>query len=347
MDSLRKYWKLFPNLKEKLFSVMRENYDQLNVPKDEVRSTIYADEEFCAYAERVDEAFEAWRVQVDDDLRDIDEFVEPKELIAELSKLLITQFEQIELIDPYDVYEVLLSYWNETMADDVYVVAANGYEEARETENIMGVYTSGKKKGQEKVIGWEGVLIPKTLVEKQFFSAERRKIDEAQQVAGETQSRLDELTEEQTGEDGVLFDCLNDKDAVDAKQVTAKQKELKKSAPKSEECKLLAEYAHLAKSVKDQSKAIKELNAELDDKVNAKYTELSEDEIKGLLVNRKWYYTIFAGIKSLYDTTSHNMASRIVALAERYEDTLPQLEQDVETYEAKVKAHLERMGFVW
>ena len=347
VDSLKKYWKQFPHLKEKLFSVMRENYYQLNVPKDEVRSTIYADEEFCAYAEHVDEAFEAWRVQVDDDLRNIDEFVEPKEFIVELSKLLIAQFEQIELIDPYDVYEVLLSYWNEVMGDDVYVVVANGYEEVRETKDIKDVYTSGKKKGQEKVIGWEGVLIPKELVEKQFFSAELRKIDEAQQIADETQSRLDELTEEQTSEDGVLFDCLNDKDTVDSKQVTAKQKELKKSAPNSEEYKLLMEYAHLIKRVKGQNKTIKELNEELDDRVREKYAELTEEEVKELLVNRKWYYTIFTGIKSLYDTTSHNMAGRIVELAERYENTLPQLEQDVDTYEAKVKAHLERMGFAW
>ena len=37
----------------------------------------------------------------------------------------------------------------------------------------------------------------------------------------------------------------------------------------------------------------------------------------------------------------------IAELAERYEDTLPSLENEVESYEAKVKAHLERMGFVW
>ena len=71
------------------------------------------------------------------------------------------------------------------------------------------------------------------------------------------------------------------------------------------------------------------------------------DEIKELLINRKWYYTIFEGIKALYVTTSHEIAGRIAELAERYEDTLPNLESDVESYEAKVKAHLERMGFVW
>ena len=71
------------------------------------------------------------------------------------------------------------------------------------------------------------------------------------------------------------------------------------------------------------------------------------DEIKELLINRKWYYTIFEGIKALYVTTSHEIAGRIAELAERYEDTLPSLESDVNIYEAKVKVHLERMGFVW
>ena len=41
------------------------------------------------------------------------------------------------------------------------------------------------------------------------------------------------------------------------------------------------------------------------------------------------------------------MANRITQLAERYENTLPQLEQEAADYEAKVRAHLERMGFEW
>ena len=52
-------------------------------------------------------------------------------------------------------------------------------------------------------------------------------------------------------------------------------------------------------------------------------------EIKELLVNRKWYYSIFEGIKALYVTTSHSMANRTVELAERYENTLPELEKAV------------------
>ena len=96
-----------------------------------------------------------------------------------------------------------------------------------------------------------------------------------------------------------------------------------------------------------QSKLVKELNAALEAALQAKYAELSGEEIKELLVNRKWYYSLFTGIKALYVTASHSMANRITQLAERYENTLPQLEKEVVDYEAKVRAHLERMGFQW
>ena len=134
---------------------------------------------------------------------------------------------------------------------------------------------------------------------------------------------------------------------VEAKLVAARMKELKKAKANSEEARVLAAWSELADSLKKQSKLVKELNAALEAALQAKYAVLSDEEIKELLVNRKWYYSLFAGIKALYVTASHSMANRIAQLAERYENTLPQLEQEAADYEAKVRAHLERMGFVW
>ena len=347
VDSMEKYWTLFPNLKNKLFSVMREGYYKLNIPTDEVRNAIYNDEEFSDYTERIDDAFDTWKNQVDEGLKNIDDSVDVKQYIVELAEALLNSFDGIELIDKYDVYEVLLSYWQEIMGDDVYLVSVDDYGAARTTENIMGVYTSGKKKGQEKIVGWEGVLLPKSMIEKAFFTEERNKINEAQNIAEETQNRLDELTEEQTGDEGYLKDYLNDKDKVDAKAVTAKIKELKKAKDNGEEFAILSEYMELSDTVPKQNKIVKELNTELEIKVKAQYSKLTDEEILELLVNRKWYYTVFDGIKNLYVTASHNMANRIIELAERYEDTLPSLDEAVIELEKKVSAHLERMGFVW
>ena len=88
---MEKYWTLFPNLKNKLFSPLRNGYYKLNIEKDDIRSTIYSDEEFNAYAERIDMAFDAWKNEVDNGLRNINESVNIKKYIIRLAEALIAQ----------------------------------------------------------------------------------------------------------------------------------------------------------------------------------------------------------------------------------------------------------------
>ena len=347
VDSMQNYWSVFKKLKNKLFSVIRDGYYQLNVNISYVRNTIYNDEEFSEYADKIDNAFEAWQNDVDERLRNIKSNIDVKKFIVWLSEKLIEKFEDIELVDKYDIYEVLLSYWQEVMADDVFLIKYDGYEAGKEVENIVETTENKKGEKKEKIRGWEGKLIPKAIIEKVFFAEERKKIDDAQAIVDETQNRLDEFVEENTGDDGVLGEYLNDKDAIDTKAVNAKLKELKKTTQDSEEYKILLTYTELSAKVKEYTKIVKELHIALDEAEKAKYVELTIEEVKELLVNHKWYYTIFDGISELYLATSHNMASRISELANRYEVTLPSLEKEVEKYEAKVKSHLERMGFSW
>jgi type I restriction enzyme M protein len=143
----------------------------------------------------------------------------------------------------------------------------------------------------------------------------------------------------------------NDKGNVNASSVKARIAVLRETTPVPEIYaedyeQLMSLFTLMAKN-DEQSKLVKALKAQLEEKVKAKYTVLTIDEIKELLVNKKWYYSIYDGIDALYVAISHNITNRIVELAERYEETLPVLSSVVEDYESKVKAHLERMGFVW
>jgi len=99
--------------------------------------------------------------------------------------------------------------------------------------------------------------------------------------------------------------------------------------------------------VSDYNKVVKDLNKALDEKCRARYDSLTDEEILDLLVNKKWFDSIFSGIADLYAAISHCLTNRIVELAGRYENTLPQLDKVTIEYEAKVKSHLERMGFKW
>ena len=114
-----------------------------------------------------------------------------------------------------------------------------------------------------------------------------------------------------------------------------------------EDVRQLKVALELCGRVSDYNKVIKDLNKALDEKCRARYENLTDEEILDLLVNKKWFDSIFSGIADLYAAISHRMTSRIVELAERYENTLPELETETTDYETKVRSHLERMGFKW
>lgn len=144
VDSLKRYWDIFPGLKNKLFKKFRAGYYQLRVGKDEIRSAIFNDEEFKAYAEQIDNAFDAWLKKSSKKLMNIDGTVDVKKFIIELSESLIDEFRHIELVDFYDVYQVLLAYWQETMSDDVFVLKYDGYMAGAE---IVKIFKKESKNG--------------------------------------------------------------------------------------------------------------------------------------------------------------------------------------------------------
>ncbi|MCL2753229.1 MAG: type I restriction-modification system subunit M, partial [Defluviitaleaceae bacterium] len=114
VDSLSKYWELFPNLNRVLFTPLRDDFCSSALPKEEISHTIYADSEFSAYADRIDDATEAWKSFAWNKLTGINNDTNIKALINELAEEILCQFEPITLLDKYDVYQVLLAYWNDT-----------------------------------------------------------------------------------------------------------------------------------------------------------------------------------------------------------------------------------------
>ena len=409
IDSLSKYWDVFPSLKAELLSAISDKYYSLNVKHENIRQTIYKNAEFSDYGEKLDEAFAAWKSKEYSVLSALDEDVSARELIVSLAEDILAEFEHLTLIDKYDVYQVLLAYWNEVMNDDVSLIISepDGYANARATDNIEEEITQGKNKGEMKVTGWEGRLIPKAIVIDAFFREEKNAIEEAENVVAETESLLSDLIESADEESALTDVAENGK--VKAKDLEAKIEELTQhveteetielellmdqlpmqkkrlqaylvghplcesavtekgtvtkssimlrlfiirtveSVPESlqDDVNQLRQALDLCGKVSDYNKVVKDLNKALDEKCRARYDSLTDEDIKNLLVNKKWFDSIFSGIADLYAAISHRLTNRIVELAERYENTLPELDKDTTEYEAKVKSHLERMGFKW
>lgn len=346
-DALETYWQTFGGLREELFSELRPGFLRLNLGKDEIRAWIENNAAYAAYRGKVGCAFSRWRDAVDGTLRGITSNTAPKALIRGLAEELLTDFEPLTLLDKYDVYEVLLSYWNETMADDAALIVEDGYLAGREIEDVKEIQKSGKHKGEEKVVGWDGALIPKTTIAEVFFPEEIAAVEKAEQNLRDEENALEEYVEANGEDDNILQECKNDKGNIDGKLVAANLKELKGKESRADDYKILSEYDKREKRVKAARKLLKDKQAELESKCLGRYPKLTEDEIKDLLTNHKWYIAVKSGVDELYTAVSHRLTTRVTELAERYENTLPELEKTVEEDEEKVRRHLEKMGFQW
>ena len=78
-----------------------------------------------------------------------------------------------------------------------------------------------------------------------------------------------------------------------------------------------------------------------------KYSELSEAEVKTLVVDDKWMAHLSAVVQGRLDRLSQVLAARIRQLAERYGTPLPRLVDDVAARAARVNEHLKQMGATW
>ena len=98
---------------------------------------------------------------------------------------------------------------------------------------------------------------------------------------------------------------------------------------------------------KDLDKKIKAEKAKLEQLVWDKYSTLSVEEIKNIVVDHKWIATLDANVKQELQRISQRLTWRIKELTERYESPMPSLIARVKMLEEKVNTHLEKMGFVW
>ena len=108
---------------------------------------------------------------------------------------------------------------------------------------------------------------------------------------------------------------------------------------------MLQAYKKLMEDEAGALAAIKTAKADLEKKVIAKYPKLSVDEIKTIVVEKKWMHSMEQRIKTEMDNISHRLTQRIKELAERYEARLTQITTEVEELEVKVNGHLKKMGF--
>src|SRR5690606_32053032 len=345
IDALDNYWKVFPQVKKDLFTAVRDGFYELNVPTTELKTAIYSHAEFVAFNESVNQTFQSWLAGEMQKWQALAQGADTKTVVSEASQSILQQFENNALLEAYDLYQHLMTYWNETMQDDVYSIRMDGWKAGNEYQRLMikgKTDKNGKTKGDKEVPGLAGIegrmITPELLIDVYF--QDMQEAIRAEEATIETaQARMSEIEEEQSSEDGLFADL----EKVNATEVN----KLLKTTDDNDAKAILKDYIAQADSIKKANAEIKKLNAELEQAVLAKYPTLSETEIKTLVLEHKWQAHLENALQQEQERISQNLTQRIKELAERYATTLAALDAEALEASEKVKAHLEKMGWTW
>ena len=345
IDQLNDYWNVCPSLRTDLFCEhpTRKNYYSINCKQEEVRDAVAANTDFCRQGELFKKSFKEWCDKHSKQLYELSQFFAPKVLIENLGNSLLEIFSSDKsLVDAYDVYDCLMNYWGETMQDDCYMISSGGWE--------VQLYTPqpGSKKGdkkEKKAATPEDVtcdLLPVNIVIDEYFAEKRNLITAAEELLAQNEVSLAELIEEQSD------NYLDEDNFVDGKisdtNVKKRMKVLDKKSD-AEEIAVLQKYLDLKGNISLNKKLIKDRKYELLTALMVKYAALSEDDIKRLVIEKKWFASLSARLDAEMQRISQQLTSMVSALAERYAQTLHEIDAEISDLESKVAEHLKMMGY--
>lgn len=318
IDQMEVYWKACPSLRDALFMPLsgREGYFSLKPKKEDVASFIATENSFVHQQSYFEQSITDWSNEVRPSMLNLGIDINPKEMIEKWAQTLQDAMQKDKsLVDAYDAYQQLMTYWNDTLQDDCYMISRDGWK--------LTLLKGDKKNSTYEDMSCD--LLPVNIVLQEFFSAEIDTISTLLATSETYVSQLLELLDKAKEE-------IGEEDEEELKRII-------------DEVKKTPEYKAIDKKKKEVDKEIKEKKQALMLLVEGKYATFTEEEIKLLVVDKKWVATVSSMIHSEMQQVTQQLTSEVIAIAERYEQTLADMDKDLKDYESMVAGHLKEMGF--
>jgi type I restriction enzyme M protein len=349
IDALEHFWQVFPSIRATLFTknkeqASREGYSHALIEASQVKGSILAHQEFKGFASRSLLPFKNWVPETK--LKEIKVGDNPKHFIFNISENLLNAYANSDLLSKYDIYQILMDYWAETLQDDVYVLAQDDWQSGNALRELVAKKGEKLKETPDLIINkkkYKAELIPPSLIVARYFADQQAQVDVLQAKQDEATQILETYIEDNGGDEGSLIEAMNDKDKITKASIAARTK----LATDIDEVKALKQTTKLFNAETAAKKAVKEAQEALDLAVFNQYPKLTIEEIKTLIVDDKWLATLQANIVTEIERVTQQMANRVKQLEERYSTPLPTLTQSVDNLSDKVVRHLKAMGLEW
>ncbi len=239
-----------------------------------------------------------------------------------------------------------MDYWEELMQDDVYVLTQDGWAAGKQLRELVAKKGEKLKETPDLIINkakYKAELIPPALLVNRYFQAEQTALEQLQAELDAATQTLESFIEEHNGEEGLLLEAQTDAGKISKASISTRLK----VAIETDELEVLNQCKSLIEAEAKEKKLVKDTQEKLDKQVFTKYPTLTEEEIKTLVVDDKWFVLLAGNIQAEIERVTQQLANRVKDLEERYAEPLPQITEEVSVLSARVDEHLQRMGLAW
>ena len=315
LQDLSAYWTAFPHLKAALFSPDNEAYCHLTVAN--LKNAVLSHPDVVAFKTAFQNAFSDFDAYLKSALIDGMTQLNAASEEERLSREIFARLAEIPLVDRYAAYQLLDDDWKK-IAIDLEIIQTEGFAATKQVDPNMVL-----KKDAEVQDGWVGHVLPFELVQSvkmhEEVAALRAKETRLAEIAGEYESYLDELSEEDKEQDFVndgAFVAAEVKKAIKAREVEPATLSILKDVDA-----LFAEEKTLKKQVKDDSAALHQ-------RTKGVIERLTDEEVRDLL-HRKWILPLMENLNSLPDAVLDDFVKQLDAVCKKYETTFEDVESQI------------------
>ena len=201
VDALEAYWQVLPSVRTSVFECGgRPRLRATEAAAHRGETCDFRTPRVLRSPEEGRRVFDDWRKATTPRLTGFGKGGHPKELIETIAEDLLAAFRQAPLLDAYDVYQHLMDYWGESMQDDVYLIAADGWVNGAQPREIV------QMKGKNGKLTWpephdylkgkrrfKSDLVPASILISRYFVAERSALEALGERLTALEQQLDEF----------------------------------------------------------------------------------------------------------------------------------------------------------
>ncbi len=344
IEAYAPYFRVFKELKNTLFKKSdKEGYYALKTECENIKELITQSLEYQTFHASVLNAFD--RLNLFETFNHLKPgFIKPKTLIESVCSKVLKEFEKIEILDKYGVYQLFKDYYNEVLQDDWFLLSFNGFESAKELRKLNPLKDKNKKANYleepDFVIQktyYKSDLIPKNLIKQRFFEKEAKELEELENALNEKEANFEEFIEEHSNEEGLFYELKINESVL--------KKELK-NATDLEDKEILKTALELLEAKNKALKMKNKAHEALELKAFHQYKNLELNEIKDLIIQDKWLKSLKNALENKILKRINAFSSTLNSIISNYSNSLLELDKEVKESESKVLEHLKDLGLM-